>query len=143
MARTRRASSTRRPARRRRRPATGTIGWIDLTVADAARVRDFYAEVAGWTPVEVPMGGYADFAMVPPGLRKPVAGVCHARGANAELPPAWLIYIRVDDLARSLRRCRSRGGEVISGPRGMGAFGRYAVICDPAGAVAGLIEPPR
>lgn len=27
---------------------TGTIGWIDMTVADAAGVRDFYETVTGW-----------------------------------------------------------------------------------------------
>lgn len=36
---------------------------MDLTVADAPAVRDFYAAVAGWTPAEVPMGGYSDYCM--------------------------------------------------------------------------------
>lgn len=34
----------------------GSIGWIDLTVDDAPRVRDFYAAVVGWKPEPVPMG---------------------------------------------------------------------------------------
>jgi predicted enzyme related to lactoylglutathione lyase len=36
----------------------GKIGWIDLTVGDATRVRDFYAGVVGWKPEGVEMGGY-------------------------------------------------------------------------------------
>jgi len=28
-------------------PKMGTVGWIDLTVADATAVRDFYSQVAG------------------------------------------------------------------------------------------------
>ena len=28
-----------------------------------------------------------------------VAGVCHARGANANIPPVWLVYFTVADLA--------------------------------------------
>ena len=60
----------------------GTIGWIDLTVPDADRVRDFYAEVVGWHPEPVDMDGYSDFVMKSPG-GAPAAGVCHARGTNA------------------------------------------------------------
>jgi hypothetical protein len=116
---------------------------VDLTVKDAARLRDFYAAVAGWKSAEVPMGGYSDFSMVPPRARKPVAGICHARGPNARLPAQWLVYVTVPDLGASLRRCRALGGKVVDGPRGMGSYGRFAVIRDPAGAVAALIEPPR
>ena len=37
-------------------PAVGSIGWVDLTVEDAERVRDFYREVVGYTASEVAMG---------------------------------------------------------------------------------------
>lgn len=117
---------------------TGTIGWTDLTVENAEQVRDFYAAVTGWTPSPVDMGGYNDFNMSAPGSGGPVAGICHARGANAELPPQWLIYITVDDVDASAARCRRLGGEVIAGPKDMGKQGRYCVIRDPAGAVAAL-----
>ena len=30
----------------------GTIGWRDLTVPDAAKVRDFYQAVVGWKSEE-------------------------------------------------------------------------------------------
>ena len=74
---------------------------------------DFYAGVAGWTPADVPMGDYADYCMHPPGDATPVAGICHARGANADLPPQWLIYITVADLDQSVQRCRDKGGKVL------------------------------
>ena len=123
------------------KPKIGAIAWIDLTVGAARDVRDFYQDVVGWTAVDVEMGGYSDFTMHPPGGGDPVAGVCHARGPNADLPAHWLIYITVADLDRSLARCRARGGAILAGPKGMGSAGRYAVIRDPAGAVAALIQP--
>lgn len=43
----------------------------------------------------------------------PVAGVCFARGVNAEVPPRWLIYIVVDDLDESTARCERLGGKVL------------------------------
>ena len=67
----------------------GKIGWVDLTVDDAATARDFYRAVVGWESEEVDMGGYSDFTMMPPGHTDGVAGVCHARGSNADLPPTW------------------------------------------------------
>jgi predicted enzyme related to lactoylglutathione lyase len=118
----------------------GAIAWIDLTVPDADRVRDFYAAVTGWTPVPVDMGGYADYAMAPPGADQPVAGVCFKRGPNADLPSQWLIYVLVADLDASIARVAGLGGRVVAGPRDMGGQGRYCVIEDPAGAVAAIWE---
>ena len=120
---------------------TGSIGWIDITVPNAESLRDFYQNVTGWAPSTVDMGGYNDFCMHPSPGGEPVAGICHARGPNAAMPPQWIIYITVDDLDESIRRCRELGGRLRVPVRPMGATGRYCVIEDPAGAVAALFEP--
>ena len=78
--------------------------------------------------------------MVAPGTGEDVAGVCHARGSNANLPAQWLVYIVVEAVDRSLEECVGLGGEVVAGPRSMGA-GRFCVIKDPAGAVCALVQP--
>src|SRR5258708_19713778 len=121
-------------------PEPGTISWQDLTVADAEGVRDFYQAVVGWKPEALSMGAYWDFVMSADGT--PSAGVCHARGGNADLPPAWLIYITVEDLDRSLDECRRLGGSLVAGPRSYGG-GRYCVIKDPAGALCPPYPPPH
>ncbi len=122
--------------------AAGTIGWHDLSVRDAALVRDFYAHVVGWTAEPVAMGDYEDFCMLPPGASTPVAGVCHARGANRDLPAQWLMYIVVPDLDRALETCRRLGGAVLTDVRAAGD-GLFAVIKDPAGAVCALYQSVR
>jgi len=119
----------------------GAITWVDLTVANAVEVRDFYRAVAGWETSDVDMGGYNDFNMNQPADGKTVAGICHSRGPNADLPPQWLIYITVADIEQSAAQCRKLGGEVVAGPKGMGKLGRYCVVRDPAGAVAALFQP--
>jgi hypothetical protein len=119
----------------------GSILWIDLTVPDADRISDFYSGVVGWSPVPVDMKGYNDYNMTSPDTGDPCAGICHARGPNAGLPAQWLIYITVGNMEKSLAQCRKLGGEVLVGPKGMGNQGKYAVIRDPAGAVAALFEP--
>lgn len=120
---------------------TGRIGWIDITVEDAEGLRDFYAAVAGWKPENVDMGDYADFNMTMPGSGTPAAGICHARGGNAELPPQWLIYIFVENAEASAETCVELGGRVLVGPKSMGG-GTFAVIEDPSGAVAALYQSP-
>jgi hypothetical protein len=123
-----------------KKPNIGAITWTDLTVKNAKAARDFYRAVAGWKISEVEMDGYSDFGMSRPGDSKMVAGICHARGENARLPPQWLIYITVADLDASLRQCVRRGGKVVVKPRIL-AGGRMAVVRDPAGAAAALYEP--
>lgn len=123
-----------------RKPPLGSIAWFDLTVPNADEVRDFYRAVVGWSPADVDMGGYTDYNMHRDGAAEPVAGVCHARGGNAGLPPQWLMYVIVDDLDRSMASCAELGGTVIAGPKAMGNDARYCVVRDPAGAVAALIS---
>ncbi len=119
---------------------TGSIGWVDLTVPDAEGLREFYSEVVGWEAEPLDMGGYSDFVMKTPGGQG-VAGVCHARGGNADLPAQWLIYVTVSDVEASAARCRELGGELLVEPRTLGEHGSFCVIRDPAGAVAALFQP--
>jgi predicted enzyme related to lactoylglutathione lyase len=121
----------------------GGIGWMDLTAFKAGKVKDFYREVVGWKVTEMPMEGYSDYVMHAPGSDKAVAGICHARGANAELPPQWLIYITVEDVDGAAEKCVSLGGQLVVEPRDMGDMGRFCVIRDPAGAVAALFTPSQ
>jgi len=121
-------------------PKVGEILWRDLTVKNATQVRDFYQQVVGWTSTGQSMGEYDDFNMISPTSGQTVAGVCHARGVNADVPPQWLMYVIVEDVDASARKCTELGGKVIAGPRMMGG-GRFCVIQDPAGAVCALYRP--
>ena len=115
---------------------------MDLTVPDADPIKEFYRAVVGWTSTPVDMGEYSDFNMNAPESGETIAGICHARGGNKELPAQWLFYVRVKDVDQSCRICLERGGEVILEPKDMGEYGRYCVIRDPAGAAFALITPP-
>ena len=119
----------------------GKIGWIDLTVDDATAVKDFYSQVAGWDSSAVSLGDYEDYCVQPAGSDAPVAGICHKRGANANIPSQWMIYITVENLTASMSRCEEMGGEIVCPRRDMGSHGDMCIIRDPAGAVAALIQP--
>jgi predicted enzyme related to lactoylglutathione lyase len=119
----------------------GKIAWFDLTVPNAEKVKDFYSKVVGWQSVAVSMGDYSDYNMNIPATGDAVTGICHARGINTDIPAQWLIYITVEDVHQSVQICQEAGGEVLVPPRKLGAYGEYAVIRDPAGAISALFTP--
>ncbi len=122
--------------------SVGCIAWIDLTVSGASATRDFYARVVGWSVQDVEMEDgserYADYNMIGSD-GDPAAGVCHARGVNRGLPPVWMIYLPVGDLAESLRRVRECGGKVLKTTRGADGEYAYAAVQDPVGACLALV----
>ncbi|MCA9539355.1 MAG: GNAT family N-acetyltransferase [Myxococcales bacterium] len=112
----------------------GTIGWHDLTVADAEGVRDFYCAVAGWKAEPLSMGDYDDYVMKT-AAGHTVGGICHARGPNAYLPSTWMLYIRVEDVDAAVAAAEKMGGEILARP---GEQRPYAIVRDPAGAAFAL-----
>ncbi len=124
-------------------PAVGRIGWLDLTVADATAARDFYQQVVGWAVQEVGMkdgeARYADYNMLGED-GNPAAGICHARGVNADLPPVWMIYLPVGDLAASIRRVEEEGGRVVKAMQDPDGKPVYAAIQDSLGVSLALIQ---
>jgi predicted enzyme related to lactoylglutathione lyase len=122
--------------------SVGRIAWLDLTVPDATATQEFYRHVVGWPvqPVAMEDGGqqYADYTA----LREdgaPAAGVCHARGMNADLPPVWMLYLPVGDLAESLRRVAEEGGKVLKALQGADGAYVYAAVQDPVGVSFALM----
>ena len=115
----------------------GAIEWRDLTVKDADGVSDFYTQVVGWHKQPVSMGDYDDYTINLPSNGETIAGICHARGSNSEIPPQWLMYVRVENSKTSADKVVELGGEIIQGPRIMGGE-TYFVIRDPAGAMLAI-----
>lgn len=121
----------------------GHISWLELTVANASASRDFYREVIGWSAQDVAMAdasqSYADYSM----LREdgnPAAGLCHARGARAGLPPIWMLHLPVGDLAESLRRVEEEGGKIVQEIKGGDGGCTVVVVQDPVGACLALVS---
>ena len=113
---------------------TGRMVWMDLTIPDATTVSDFYSKVVGWSVMGMDMGGYEDYCMNDPESGETLAGICHAKGSNASLPPQWLPYIAVGNLDESLAAVTANGGKILGEKRSDGKGGHYCLIQDPAGA---------
>ncbi|MCX7552262.1 VOC family protein [Marinicella sp. S1101] len=121
----------------------GNIAWLDLTVTDATKTRDFYCAVVGWQAEEVAMkdagNAYADYNMLNSN-GQPAAGICHAKGVNAELPEVWLMYLPVGDLADSLKQVVSLGGQVLNQSNNNKNQPTQALIKDPNGVSLVLVQ---
>ncbi|MBZ0111718.1 MAG: VOC family protein [Thermoanaerobaculia bacterium] len=120
----------------------GRIAWLGLTVTDASATHDFYRQVVDWSVQDVEMedagGSYTDYNLFGDDGNL-AAGVHHARGVNLGLPPVWMIYLSVGDLAESLRRVREGGGKVVKETLGNDGEPDHAVIQDPVGAYLALV----
>lgn len=117
----------------------GEMAWLDLSVEHASQVKDFYQQVIGWQSSSVSMGDYEDYAMEVESTGEAVAGICHAKGCNGELPPAWLPYFLVEDIEKATNAVINNGGELITEIKSMGTD-KYAVVKDPAGAACAIYQ---
>ena len=121
----------------------GSICWLDLTVSDAASAQDFYRQVLACPVEELRVDQasepYFDYNLIREDGQS-AAGLCHARGTHADLPPLWMIYLPVGDLEESVRRVWSGGGKVHQISRRPDGALESAVIQDPVGVWLALVQ---
>jgi predicted enzyme related to lactoylglutathione lyase len=113
----------------------GVPNWADLGSPDMGASKRFYAGVFGWDPQESPApeaGGYTIFHKGDAA----VAGVGPLQGPDQ--PPAWTIYIAVDDADATAAKVEATGGKVLMAPFDVMDQGRMALFMDPGGAVFGV-----
>jgi predicted enzyme related to lactoylglutathione lyase len=114
----------------------GDVFWLDLFAPDPAKSAAFYAGLAGY---DVAVGEVA-------GRQRTLLSTNSiARAGIARLPagasrPAWLPYILVEDVPKTLERVRQAGGRVVVVPRTELLGGRLAVIADREGGVIGIVN---
>ncbi|HEY0778036.1 MAG TPA: VOC family protein, partial [Gemmatirosa sp.] len=117
-------------------PANGEFTWFELGSLDADASVAFYTRLFGWTLHDtMPMGPDAAYRMFGAGERTffaiyPLVG---EMAAQATVPPQWLPYVRVADMARSLDAVRQGGGQVLAEPREIPGGDHVARCADPFG----------
>ena len=82
-------------------------------------------------------GRYSDYNLLGDD-GSPAAGVCHARGVNLGLPPVWMIYLPVGDLARESPSRRGGRGDDHQGDPGERRRVRGCRDAGPGGGMPGL-----
>lgn len=122
----------------------GDFVWYELCTPDPAAAAAFYAGVVGWTATQPDAAGM-DYTLLSLGER-PVAGMMSLPPEQMPPRPVWCGYIAADDVDAKAAEIAAAGGLVHRPPQDIPGIGRFAVVCDPQGAVFMLFkgqgEPP-
>jgi hypothetical protein len=117
------------------RPALHDFCWETLNTTDAAKSKDFYGAVVGWT-VSPGTGG-----MNMPTFSAGDKQVADIQAAQPGMHSSWLSHIVVAKLEAERDKAARLGGKVLMPLVEIEKVGRMAVVSDPAGAVFSLFEP--
>jgi predicted enzyme related to lactoylglutathione lyase len=112
--------------------------WVDLSSADPAASRAYYAKLFGWDIQVTPDPQYGGYAIAKLGGRD-VAGIGPKQ--SPEAPTSWNIYIGADNAAALADKVQAAGGRVIMPAFDVGDQGRMAVFQDPSGAFISAWQP--
>ena len=108
---------------------------VELATSDLGEAKKFYKALFGWKLNDTPMPGGMNYTLIDVGGG--VGGGMMAK-PMPDVPTAWLAYVLVDDVKKSIATARKNGATIIADYQevmGMGAFG---VFIDPTGAMLGL-----
>lgn len=105
---------------------------VELHTKDIAKAKQFYTSLFGWKLSDVPMpGGGGSYTMIDVGEG---TGGGMFQNPDPNVPPHWLAYVGVDDVAASTQRAKELGATVAMDVMQVGDFGKMSVLRDPAGA---------
>lgn len=117
----------------------GAPAWVDISVTDIGRSKDFYTSVLGWdfTGGEAEFGGYTNATLD----GRAVAGMAPPMEGQGEVPNLWTVYLAVEDSADVEQQIAAAGGSTTMPPMQVGSFGTMGIHADPTGAVFGTWQP--
>jgi uncharacterized protein len=117
----------------------GDFIWYELLTKDADAAGDFYGKVMGWSssPSGQEMMDYRFFSSGDGSDNKDgVGGYMAITPEMAEhgARPAWVGYIKVDDVDSSVEAITAAGGTLYMPAMDIEGVGRMAMVADPQGA---------
>jgi predicted enzyme related to lactoylglutathione lyase len=115
----------------------GAISWSELLTSDVDAATSFYGQLFGWTYADAPMDDKTYTLVQVNG--EEVAGIMHTPPDAGQMPPAWGVYVTVDDVDAAAQKAVALGGKVYLPPQDIPEVGRFCVIGDPQGASISLI----
>ncbi|MGH3543450.1 MAG: VOC family protein [Pseudonocardiaceae bacterium] len=117
----------------------GSACWIDVSTADPAGSRDFYAGLFGWTYHIDPDARHSQYATAMLGDR-PVGGIAGAPVRSGQ-PVKWTLYLNSANLSHTAAVIEEWGGQVYYGPTDVPGQGSVLVGADPTGGELGFWRP--
>jgi predicted enzyme related to lactoylglutathione lyase len=115
----------------------GAISWNELMTNDVDAVKSFYGQLFGWTFEDAPMDTMTYTLVKADG--EETAGIMPMPPDAGEMPPAWGMYVTVDDVDAAAEKVVALGGKLVVPAQDVPDVGRFCVVSDPQGACIGMI----
>jgi predicted enzyme related to lactoylglutathione lyase len=115
----------------------GAFSWSELATPDPTAAVAFYGALFGWKTDTMNMG-QGDYHVVKVGDTA-VGGVM-APPPGQPMPPAWGVYVTVDDVNATVAQATELGAKVFVPPMAVPGVGTMAVMADPQGAVFSVMQ---
>ncbi len=107
---------------------------VELTTDDLSGARKFYGALFTWKVAAAPH--MPTYLMIDTG-KKATGGGMQPR-PMPEAPTAWLPYVEVADVKKTLAKAKKLGGAIVVDAQPVGAMGVIGVFSDPRGAMLGV-----
>lgn len=127
-------------------PTPGTFSWHELMTTDYEKAFDFYQDLFGWEKTGAmdmgEQGGiyqmYGRAGAATPSGEPNMLGGMMTIPPGMQMPPAWTLYVMLDDVDEAAERVKQMGGQILHGPMEVPGGDRVATAMDPQGAVFGM-----
>ena len=109
---------------------------IELAADDVAAAKKFYKSVFDWKLQDMP--GDMPYTMI--GVGEGVGGGMTAKMMGPQQPTAWLPYVHVADVKKTIAKAKAAGAQIYVEYQEIGDMGAIGVFADPQGAALGVWE---
>ena len=113
---------------------------VELHTDDVKAAKKFYRGLFDWKldDAKLPEGGL--YTMIAVG--KGTGGGMMTKHAP-QAPSAWLTYVEVADVKKTLAKAQKLGAQIITDFHDLPGMGALGVIADPSGALLGVWQPAK
>ncbi|HEY3450121.1 MAG TPA: VOC family protein [Myxococcales bacterium] len=110
---------------------------VELSTDNPAKAKKFYKSLFAWKLADMPMGPMT-YTMIDTGSRETGGGI--QPKVMPKTPTAWLTYVEVADVRKTLAKAKTLGAKVVLAWTSIGEMGAIGVFVDPTGAALGVWE---
>jgi predicted enzyme related to lactoylglutathione lyase len=111
---------------------------VELNTQDLKKAKKFYQALFDWKLSEAPSG--MPYTMIDVGTG---TGGGMAMAQDPAVPSAWLPYVLVDDVKKTLAKAAKAGATIKVDYMSIGEMGAIGVFVDPTGATLGIWEEAK
>jgi predicted enzyme related to lactoylglutathione lyase len=113
---------------------------LELNTGDVAKAKKFYGKLFTWRLQDIKMGPGMKYTMLKAG-KGPGGGM--QKKPMPKAPNAWLVYVQVGSVNKTLEQAKKLGGRIIVPEMPIPGMGTMGILQDPTGAHFGIWAPER